>query len=114
MSCVRARARACSNGDQPRGTQIVGNFIHEVGVWGKQGCGVFQALTMQTNLSHNIIFVSAPVLMIAGVVRPVVETPLLKTVRCQLTDSSHSNSCCYRIERTARGRAVERWDGRRQ
>jgi len=45
-----------SNGDQPRGTQIVGNFIHEVGVWGKQGCGVFQALTMDTNISHNLIF----------------------------------------------------------
>lgn len=45
-----------SNGEQPRGTQIFGNFISEVGVWGKQGCGVFQALTMGTNISHTIIF----------------------------------------------------------
>eukprot|EP01052_Picozoa_sp_SAG31_P031072 SAG31_NODE_3254_length_4489_cov_1.441002_3_plen_164_part_00 len=45
-----------SNGEQPRGTQIVGNFIHEVGIWGKQGCGVFQALTMGTNISHTIVF----------------------------------------------------------
>ena len=48
-----------TNGDQPRGTQIVGCFIHEVGVWGKQGAGIFQALTSDTNISHTVIFVSA-------------------------------------------------------
>ena len=25
-------------------------------MWGKQGCGVFQALTMGTNISHTVIF----------------------------------------------------------
>jgi hypothetical protein len=27
-----------------------------VGIWGKQGCGIFQALTMSTNISHTLIF----------------------------------------------------------
>ena len=53
-----------TNGDQPRGTQIVGCFIHEVGIWGKQGAGIFQALTSDTNISHTVIFVSAMLLII--------------------------------------------------
>ena len=48
--------RPCSgqDGEHPRGTSIVGNFIREVGVWGKQGCGVFTALSSDTNISHTI------------------------------------------------------------
>ncbi len=30
--------------------------MEQIGIWGKQGCGVFQALTMGTNISHTVIF----------------------------------------------------------
>eukprot|EP00937_MAST-01D_sp_MAST-1D-sp2_P007160 g7160.t1 len=52
------RARLCdaTAGTQPRGTQVAGNLMREVGVWGKQGAGLFQALAMETNVSGNVIF----------------------------------------------------------
>jgi hypothetical protein len=33
----RLRFLSGQDGEHPRDTSIVGNFIHEVGVWGKQG-----------------------------------------------------------------------------
>ena len=44
------------SGTQPRNILVRGNLIHEVGIWGKQGCGIFQALSMGSTIEHNIIF----------------------------------------------------------
>ena len=45
-----------SGGNQPRGTLVHANVIHEVGLFGKQGTGIFQALSMQTTVTGNAIF----------------------------------------------------------
>lgn len=42
--------------DQPRGMNIIGNVMHEFGVWGKQTAGFFQSVACQTNLIGNVIF----------------------------------------------------------
>jgi len=44
------------NGDQPRGTQILNNICHEIGLWQKQSSFWFQAVTAQTVLKGNIFF----------------------------------------------------------
>jgi hypothetical protein len=38
------------------GTLVASNLIHEVGIWGKQGTGYFQALAMNSTLKSNVIF----------------------------------------------------------
>ena len=43
-------------GTQPRGVVVSGNLIREVGVWGKQGAGLFQSLTMGSRVLGNIVF----------------------------------------------------------
>jgi hypothetical protein len=43
-------------GSIPIGTVVESNLIREVGVWGKQGAGYFQALAMNSSLTSNIIF----------------------------------------------------------
>lgn len=43
-------------GTQPRGTEIAHNLAHEVGIWGKQQGGLYQGLTAQTHLHHNVFF----------------------------------------------------------
>eukprot|EP00041_Stephanoeca_diplocostata_P031274 m.971050 g.971050 ORF g.971050 m.971050 type:complete len:945 (+) comp23926_c0_seq7:45-2879(+) len=45
-----------TGGNQPRASLVHGNFIHEVGLYGKQGCGMFQSLAMETTYTHNIVF----------------------------------------------------------
>ena len=45
-----------TNGNQPRGTKITGNYIHEFGIFGKQTAAFCQALSAQTNFSYNIFF----------------------------------------------------------
>lgn len=45
-----------TDGNQPRGTQIVGNFVHELGIWEKQSSFYFQAKTCQTHIERNIFF----------------------------------------------------------
>lgn len=45
-----------TDGNQPRGTLVQGNFIHDIGLYGKQGCGAFQSLAMQSTYTHNILF----------------------------------------------------------
>jgi len=45
-----------TTGDQPRGTQILYNFVHELGIWEKQSSFYFQAKSAQTQLFGNIFF----------------------------------------------------------
>ena len=40
----------------PVGNQITSNYIHEVGIYAKQGAGYFQSKTARTNISGNVIF----------------------------------------------------------
>ena len=44
------------NGDQPRGTVVRDNYIHELGFFEKQSSAWFQALTATTTLENNIMF----------------------------------------------------------
>jgi hypothetical protein len=43
-------------GNQPRGTKIIGNLMHEIGIWGKQTSGYFQAVAAETELYGNVMF----------------------------------------------------------
>ena len=43
-------------GTQPRGTKVIGNLMHEIGIWGKQTAGYFQAVAAETELYGNVIF----------------------------------------------------------
>ena len=43
------------DGNYPMGTQVVGNLIHELGVFTKQTAGFFQALAANSTVSHNVI-----------------------------------------------------------
>ena len=43
-------------GEQPRGSLIEGNLVHEIGLWQKQSSLWFQAVTAQTTLRNNIFF----------------------------------------------------------
>ena len=45
-----------TNGNQPRGTKIVNNLIHEIGIYGKQTSAYFQSLACQTDFDGNILF----------------------------------------------------------
>eukprot|EP01097_Dermamoeba_algensis_P009260 TRINITY_DN6454_c0_g1_i1.p1 TRINITY_DN6454_c0_g1~~TRINITY_DN6454_c0_g1_i1.p1 ORF type:complete len:324 (-),score=60.71 TRINITY_DN6454_c0_g1_i1:53-1024(-) len=45
-----------TSGDQPRYTQIVGNYIHELGIHEKQSSAYFQAKTCHSFVFNNIIF----------------------------------------------------------
>ena len=45
-----------TRGDQPRGTQILGNLVHEIGIWGKETSAYFQSLACQTTLRGNVFF----------------------------------------------------------
>jgi len=44
------------NGEQPRGTQIVGNVCHEIGSYQLQSACVFQAKSARTTISRNVFF----------------------------------------------------------
>ena len=43
-------------GTQPRGTRIIGNLVHENGVFGKQTCAYVQSLSCQTEITGNVFF----------------------------------------------------------
>ena len=43
-------------GNQPRGTKVIGNLMHEIGIWGKQTSGYFQAVAAETELYGNVMF----------------------------------------------------------
>ena len=43
-------------GIQPRGTKIIGNLVHENGVFGKQTCAYYQTLSCQTEITGNVFF----------------------------------------------------------
>lgn len=45
-----------TGGDQPWGTLILHNYIHDIGIYGKQGAGFVQALAGRSNLTNNVIF----------------------------------------------------------
>ena len=45
-----------TDGNQPRGTVITGNLMHEIGIFGKQTAGYVQSLACQTNVTGNVIF----------------------------------------------------------
>lgn len=44
------------NGEQPRGTRVIGNMVRELGIWQKQSSMWFQAVTAQTYLAGNVHF----------------------------------------------------------
>ena len=44
------------NGEQPRGTRVIGNMVRELGIWQKQSSMWFQAVTAQTHLAGNVHF----------------------------------------------------------
>lgn len=43
-----------TGGDQPRGTNILFNFAHELGIWEKQSSFYFQAKSAANNLIGNM------------------------------------------------------------
>ena len=43
-------------GEQPRGTLVADNIVHEIGLWQKQSSLWFQAVTAQTTLRNNIFY----------------------------------------------------------
>ncbi len=43
-------------GEQPRGTVIMGNLIHELGAYQKQASAVFSAVACETRIEQNIFF----------------------------------------------------------
>ena len=45
-----------TSGNQPRGTKIVNNLMHEIGIYGKQTSAYFQSLACQTDFDGNIFF----------------------------------------------------------
>ena len=45
-----------TDGSQPRGTKVIGNLVHEVGVFGKQVCAYVQSLACETHLTGNVFF----------------------------------------------------------
>eukprot|EP00731_Ephydatia_muelleri_P028718 Em0020g362a len=45
-----------TDGNQPRGTKIYSNLIHEIGVFGKQTSAYIQAIACETELVGNVIF----------------------------------------------------------
>ena len=45
-----------TDGNQPRGTYVGFNYVHELGVWEKQAAFYFQAKTSDTLLERNIVF----------------------------------------------------------
>ena len=44
------------NGNQPRFNTIEGNLIHHLGLFTKQSCAIFSALSCQNTISSNIMF----------------------------------------------------------
>ena len=44
------------NGEQPRGTQVIGNLVREIGIWQKQSSMWFQAVTAETHVKGNVHF----------------------------------------------------------
>ena len=45
-----------SGGDQPRGTKILNNLIHEIGIFGKQTAAYCQSVACETLLEGNVFF----------------------------------------------------------
>jgi hypothetical protein len=45
-----------TSGNQPRGTKIINNLMHENGIYGKQSAAYFQSLTAQVEFDGNILF----------------------------------------------------------
>jgi hypothetical protein len=45
-----------TDGNQPRGTKVISNLVHESGIWGKQTSPYMQSLACQTELTGNIFF----------------------------------------------------------
>ena len=45
-----------TNGNQPRGTKIISNLIHETGIFGKQTSPYVQSLACETELTGNVFF----------------------------------------------------------
>ena len=45
-----------TNGNQPRGTKVIGNLVHEIGVYNKQVCAYVQSVACQTQLEGNVFF----------------------------------------------------------
>ena len=44
------------NGNQPRGTRVVGNLVREFGVWQKQSSAWAQQLVAETWIESNVMF----------------------------------------------------------
>ena len=45
-----------TSGNQPRGTKIINNLMHENGIYGKQSGAYFQSLIAQVEFDGNILF----------------------------------------------------------
>ena len=45
-----------TDGNQPRGTKVLGNLVHEIGIYGKQVCAYVQSVACQTMLVGNVFF----------------------------------------------------------
>jgi hypothetical protein len=43
-------------GNQPRYNEISGNIIHHLGLYTKQSCAIFSAVSCQNTISENIMF----------------------------------------------------------
>ena len=45
-----------TNGNQPRGTKLIGNLMHEIGVFCKQSSAYCQSKTSETHIEGNVLF----------------------------------------------------------
>ena len=43
-------------GNQPRGTKIIGNLMHEIGIFGKETSAYFQSVACETSFMGNVLF----------------------------------------------------------
>ena len=56
VSIGKSRLIEGTDGNQPRGTQIIGNLMHEIGIFGKQIAGYGQSVTSETQVVGNVMF----------------------------------------------------------
>ncbi|ETO07724.1 hypothetical protein RFI_29663 [Reticulomyxa filosa] len=45
-----------TDGNQPRGVQIIQNYVHELGIWEKQSSFLFQGKSCQNVIAYNIFY----------------------------------------------------------
>ena len=55
-NAVLANKQTGRGGNQPRFNRIEGNLIHHLGLYTKQSCAVFSAVSCQNTIAENVMF----------------------------------------------------------